>query len=318
MTTLFIFIMDCLPDEWRDYLLSIKRFWGKSKIYPQEQAIIFFTEKGKWHGGFCDRMKGIVSLFHYCLCKNIAFKINYEFPFNLAEFLQSNESEWMINKSEISFHREEAKLMNLIGDQSLKRLKNLKVKKQIHAFANRDIVSSLNLEYGTNYTWGELFKKLFQPTVELQKIIDLHIEIIGGEYVCAVFRFQNLLGDFEEYNYKSLPNNEKQILIEKCKHAVVDLQKHENGNILVTSDSELFLKELIGLKNVFAFPSKIVHIDSVIGESRNVYMKSFLDFYLLTKGIKIFAMGTKQMYKSDFPNYAAKVNNIPFERILIF
>jgi len=317
MTTLFIFIMDCLPDEWRDYLLSIKRFWGKSKIYPQEQAIIFFTEKGKWHGGFCDRMKGIVSLFHYCLCKNIAFKINYEFPFNLAEFLQSNESEWMINKSEISFHREEAKLMNLIGDQSLKRLKNLKVKKQIHAFANRDIVSSLNLEYGTNYTWGELFKKLFQPTVELQKIIDLHIEIIGGEYVCAVFRFQNLLGDFEEYNYKSLPNNEKQILIEKCKHAVVDLQKHENGNILVTSDSELFLKELIGLKNVFAFPSKIVHIDSVIGESRNVYMKSFLDFYLLTKGIKIFAMGTKQMYKSDFPNYAAKVNNIPFERILI-
>ncbi|MCL2597109.1 MAG: hypothetical protein FWD66_05520 [Paludibacter sp.] len=310
-------LLGYLPAEWRDTIFEKKRFRAKNIIFPQEQTLIFFTETGKWHGGFCDRMKGIVSLFHFCLCKNIRFKISYDFPYCLSEFLLPNEYDWIIKKGDISFHRQEAKLMNLIGDQSIKRLKNLKPKQQIHAFANRNLVLLLNSEYGTNYTWGELFKKLFKPVEKLQNEINKHLKIINGNYVCAVFRFQNLLGDFKEYNFKALLDNEKSILLEKCKQAVNDLQKRENCKILVTSDSESFLKELIGLKNVFAFPSKVVHIDNVAGESQDVYMKSFLDFFLLSEGVKIFCIGTKEMYPSEFPLYAAKVNDIPFERIII-
>ena len=317
LKTPLIFLLDRLPAAWRDFVFGIKRFRAKNKIFPQKQMLIFFTEEDKWHGGFCDRMKGIVSLFHFCLRKNITFKINYEFPFNLSEFLYPNEYDWTINKNEISFHRREAKLINLVSDQTLKRLKNLNTKKQIHAFANRNIVSLLNSEYGTNYIWSELFNRLFKPTEKLQKEIDKHLKIINGSYICIVFRFQNLLGDFQEYNYNPLPDNEKKALIEKCKQTVAGLQKRENCKILVTSDSESFLKELIELKYVFAFPSKVVHIDSVAGESQNVYMKSFLDFYLLSKGEKVFCIGTNEMYPSEFPLYAAKINNIPFERILI-
>ena len=307
-----------LPADWRDDVFGIKRFRAKNRIFPQEQTLIFFTEEGKWHGGFCDRMKGIVSLFHFCLCKNIKFKINYEFPFCLSGFLQPNEYDWIINRNEISFHRQEAKYMNLIGDQSLKRLKNLKSQKQIHALANRDVVSLLNSEYATDYTWGELFKKLFKPIEKLQNAIDEHIKIINGNYICAVFRFQNLLDDFQEYKYQPLKEIEQTGLIEKCKKAVLTLRNKETiKKILVTSDSTKFLNAVLDLENVFAFPSKVVHIDCVENEDNNVYMKSFLDFYLLLESEKIFSIGADKMYDSDFPRYAAKVNNIPFERILI-
>jgi len=312
------FVLDCLPAAWRDYLFSIKRFGTKQRIFPQQETIIFFTEKGKWHGGLCDRFKGIISLFHFCLCNEIVFKINHTFPFDLSDFLLPNEYNWLIGSEEISFHRQEAQLLNIIGDASIDRLVNLKSKKQIHAFANRDVVSILNAKYDTNFTWGEIFKKLFRPCHELQEDIDRHIKIIGTKYVCAVLRFQNLLGDFEEYGFKPLHSyNEKKSLIKKCKQAIIELQQKENCKILTTSDSQTFLRELNDIKNVYAFPSKIVHIDSVEGEKKNVYMKSFLDFYLLSESEKIFSIGSDIMYDSDFPRYAAKVNNIPFERILI-
>ena len=200
----------------------------------------------------------------------------------------------------------------------LKRLLNFKSKKQVQAFFNLDFVSELNDIFKTSYTWGELFKKLFKPAEKLQKEIDKHLEIIKGEYICAVFRFQNLFGDFQEYEYQPLNESEQNILIEKCSKALLELQKKEDcKKILVTSDSEKFLTFIANVENVFAFPAKVVHIDCVENEQDSVYMKSFLDFYLLSQGQKVFCVGTKEMYPSEFPMYAAKINNIPFERILI-
>ncbi len=45
-------------------------------------------------------------------------------------------------------------------------------------------------------------------------------------------------------------------------------------------------------------------------------MKPFIDFfYLISEAQKVFSIKNKDMYPSGFPQYAAKVNNIPFERI---
>jgi hypothetical protein len=310
-------IVRCLPPEFRDYLFGLKRFRTKNRNFTQPM-IIFFAEKGKWHGGFADRMKGIVTLYHYCLCKNIAFKINHTFPFVLSDFLLPNEYNWQIDSKEIGFNRKETKILNLIGDNTIKRLIKLKTEKQIHAFANRDVVGLLNGYYSVFYTWGELFKKLFKPAEDLQNMIDEHLKIIDGDYICATFRFQNLLGDFFEYDYKPLKEAEQTNLIKKCSKALLELQKKEDlKKILITSDSVKFLNYIRDLENIFAFPYKIVHIDCVANEENSVYMKSFLDFYLLSKGKKNFCIGTKEMYPSEFPMYAAKMNDAPFERISI-
>ncbi|MCL2328488.1 MAG: hypothetical protein FWC39_08250 [Bacteroidetes bacterium] len=309
-----------LPAGWRDCVFGLKRFRAKNRLFPKEHTLIFFTEKGKWHGGFTDRMKGIVSLFHFCVCSHIPFKIQYSYPFELSVFLQPNEYDWTVKKQEISYHRREALYMYLIGTAVAKRLKKIaKIPpKHIHAFANCDIVQQLNADFATQNTWGELFNKLFKPTELLQKEIDKHVKIINGNYICAVFRFQNLLGDFMEYDYKPVSNEEQNLLIEKCTKALVELQEEENcKKILITSDSVQFLTAVAHLEHIFAFPEKVVHIDCVDNEQNSVYMKSFLDFYLLSKGEKIFSIGTQEMYPSEFPLYAAKVAGIPFERIVI-
>jgi len=245
-------LLGFLPFDWRDFLHGLKRFRAKDRIFPSP-AIIFFTEKDKNNGGFADRMKGIVSIFHFCLCENIPFKINYAVPFELSDFLLPNEYDWQIDKQQISFHRKDARFFHLYGtiDESLKlkRLLKLKSKKQVQVFFNLDFVPELNKVFGVNYIWGDLYKKLFKPTDKLQSAIDKHKKIINGDYICAVFRFQNLLDDFQEYHYPSLRETEQDILMRKCSKALLELQKKEsNEKILVTSDSLKFLSRIKGLK----------------------------------------------------------------------
>jgi hypothetical protein len=263
-------------------------------------------------------MKGIVSVFHYCLCNNIDFRIYYKYPFELSDYLIPNQYDWTLKEGELGFNFFQTRFVNLIGDGSEKRLVKLQTKKQIHVYANRDIVNQLNNHYKTSYTWGKLFSILFKPTEELQKRINDCLSMINGEYICAVFRFQNLLGDFQEYNYQPLKAEEQSVLIENCTKALLDLQtKSDIKNVLVTSDSSKFLQTVAELDNIFAFPNKVVHIDSVKGAGKEVYQKSFVDFYLLSHGKKIYSIGTKAMYKSEFPLYAGKLNDIEFERILV-
>ena len=81
-----IFIVELLlghlPACLRDNIFGIKRFWAKKRIFPQEQKLIFFTENGKWHGGFTDRMKGIITFYYltlfFYLCKLFFLKIKID------------------------------------------------------------------------------------------------------------------------------------------------------------------------------------------------------------------------------------------------
>ncbi|MDR0231337.1 MAG: hypothetical protein LBI82_04380 [Dysgonamonadaceae bacterium] len=311
--------MKNLPVDQRDFILSLKRFNFKKREYPSRQLFIMVFDGKFFHGGLADRLKGIVSTFQYCYINNIEFRIKHTYPFDLSNYLPPNEYDWTLKLSDkISYHLLEVKYANFIGKSLFKRLIKLNTKKQIHCYANWNAVPELNTYYQTNYQWGELFKKLFKPTEELTNLVLDCKSKIGGPYICAVFRFQQLLGDFREYDYTELENSKKDELIEKCRQAIINLQNTSDcEKILVTSDSVLFLQNILGLEDVYTFPSKVVHIDTVEGESHNVYLKSFFDFYMLSEGIKIYSMGTDLMYKTEFPLYAAQLNNIPFERILI-
>jgi hypothetical protein len=89
---------------------------------------------------------------------------------------------------------------------------------------------------------------------------------------------------------------------------------HENINkkILVTSDSITFLTEAGKLPYVFVIPGKIAHIRYSFGLSKEVYMKSFIDYFLLTHSKKIYSVVEGKMYNSGFPKMAALHNKIPF------
>lgn len=143
--------------------------------------------------------------------------------------------------------------------------------------------------------------------------------------MATVFRFQNLLGDFSEYHYNPIVDRDvRKKLIERCLDAIRRIHsEYQDKEILVTSDSITFLREASKLEHVHIIPGTLIHMDGnkngIPGdyESFEVYLKSFLDFYMLSEAERIYRIGTSYMYPSAFPVYAAKVHNIPFESIVI-
>lgn len=292
-------------------------------------ACVAMVDGMAYHGGMCDRFKGIVSLYAYCKHHGIPFRIRYTYPFRLEDYLSPAAYDWILDDNEYTDNLLYSRVLYMRGEHLARRLLGLKVTRQVHFYTNRDLLERINdVLRGENetdrYDWGELFRELFRPCEGLRNRIDAIKRNIGGDYCAAVFRFQNLLGDFHEYRYKELAGaDEKEALVVKCLDAISELKKrHGDKALLVTSDSAAFLQRVSQIEGVHIIPGKLIHIDQVSGEAdgdtgREAYMKSFLDFYVLSEAQKIYRVGTSYMYPSEFPVYAAKVHGIPFESIEI-
>lgn len=212
-----------------------------------------------------------------------------------------------------------------------RRLLRLRTGRQVHFYTNRDLLRPINDAFPGHEPpgWGRLFCELFRPAPVLQERIDAIKREWGvgqtGGYVGAVFRFQNLLGDFPEYRFKAIADEaEREALMEQCLGALKNLRaRYADKLLLVTSDSVTFLQRAVQVDGVRIIPGTMVHMDGnkdVNAASRSkyeVYLKSFLDFYMLSEAEKIYRIGTRRMYPSEFPLYAAKVHDIPFESIVI-
>lgn len=295
--------------------------WRKTEVESLCPALVFMVNdaKGFYVGGMADRFKGIVSTYAWCKQRNIPFRIRHIFPFELADYLCPAQYDWRLKENEYTSSIWNAKLMRARGEYGRRLLKTKLKMKQLHFYGNRDFLQNINLAGKTNYTWGELFHELFQPNDELAESITRIKSNIGGPYISAVFRFQNLLGDFREYGYQILhdgDNREKLIL--KNLSGLVDLQKKNPGlPVLVTSDSSTFIKRASCIPGIHVIGGERVHIGCNSTAAYNTYLNSFIDFFVLADSLRIFSLGTSEMYPTQFPMYAAKVNDIPFERILL-
>ena len=280
------------------------------------------------HGGMCDRFKGIISLYAYCKHRGLPFRIRYTYPFRLEDYLSPAAYDWTLRPGEYTDNPLYSRVLYMRGEHLATRLLKLKTtRRQIHYYSNRDCLAHVNEALARRsedrYGWGDLFCELFRPGTVLAGRIAAVKKELGGDYCAAVFRFQNLLGDFHEYHFKPLGDkDEAERLIGKCLDAVKALKAaHADNALLVTSDSVTFLNRVSQVEGVHIIPGTLVHID---GQKHGhpatpyeTYLKSFLDFYVLTEARKIYRVGTSFMYPSEFPLYAAKVHNIPFEHIVI-
>lgn len=282
-----------------------------------------------FHGGMCDRFKGIISLYAYCKYHNLPFRIRYTYPFRLEDYLSPAAYDWTLKENEYTDNPRYSRILYMRGEHLATRLLRLKPKRQIHFYSNRDCLPRINDAYAGGaggrggFDWGELYRELFKPGTVLQERIESVKKGLGADYYAAVFRFQNLLGDFHEYHFKSIKDkDEAETLLKKCLDAIKNLQAaHENQALLVTSDSVTFLKRASQIEGVHVIPGTLVHMDGqkshIPADSYEIYLKSFLDFYVLSEARKIYRVGTSCMYPSEFPVYAAKIHNIPFESITV-
>lgn len=301
--------------------------FGKPK--SGQPLYVAMVDGRAFHGGMCDRFKGIVSLYAYCKYRNLPFRIRYTYPFRLEDYLSPATYDWTLKENEYTDNLRYSRILYMRGEHLATRLLRLKTKKQVHYYSNRDCLPHINNAYAGGdegrggFDWGELYRELFKPGPVLQERIESIKKGLGGDYYAAVFRFQNLLGDFHEYHFNSIKDqNEAETLLKKCLDAIKNLQaEHKNQTLLVTSDSVTFLKRASQMEGVHIIPGKLVHIDGqkngVPADSYEIYLKSFLDFYVLSEARKIYRVGTSFMYPSEFPVYAARVHNIPFESITV-
>lgn len=281
-----------------------------------------------FHGGMCDRFKGIISLYAYCKYRAIPFRIRYTYPFKLEDYLSPAAYDWTLHEGEYTDNPLYSRILYMRGEHLATRLLKLNARKQIHFYSNRDCLPQINAACaGQNrlqgYDWGELYRELFKPgPVLAERIRSIKAGLSSG-YYAAVFRFQNLLGDFHEYHFKSIVDSgEAEELIQKCLDALRHLQNaHPSQSLLVTSDSVTFLNRASQLDGVHIIPGTLIHMDGqkrhIPKDTYEIYLKSFLDFYVLSEAQKIYRIGTPCMYPSEFPIYAAKVHGIPFESITI-
>lgn len=308
----------------KEYWMALTRFNWKYEPAPTGGAdAVAIIDGTQYHGGMCDRFKGIITLYAYCKQRGLGFRILHTHPFRLEDYLAPAEYDWVLKPGELSTNIRYSRFFHMRGEYLAKRLKKLETSRQIHYDGNRDCVDILNEDRGTDYKWGELFRELFRPAPEVAARLQELKEEIGGPYNASVFRFQNLLGDFKEYMYRPINDaGKRETLITRCLEGLKRHISETDGKpMLVTSDSVTFLAKAAEIEGVFIIPGSLSHMGGEkkdkVADPYMTYMKSFLDFYMLSEAESVACIGTPQMYPSAFPEYAAKVNDRPFSRITV-
>jgi hypothetical protein len=276
------------------------------------------------HGGLGDRLKGIISTYAVCKIKSLPFRICFDSPFVLQDYLVPNRYDWMVKPGErVVFSRKCAKIINVHNYPESNALFGLPQASsmQYHVYGNMNILDRINERFAVDFRWADLFDELFRPSDLLAQSIGEHTARTGGAYISLHFRFQQLLGDFRDPDCKTLPVAQREALIRRSLDYVLDIQKQVPSKILVLSDSNSFIKRLEeqATDNVRTLPGEVVHMDYA-GKGDNAspsHLKTFLDFFMLRQSIKVVTVVADRMRMSEFPLYAALSAGIPHETVRI-
>jgi RNAse (barnase) inhibitor barstar len=240
----------------------------------------------------------------------------------LREYLKPNKQNWVTNTGELNFCIRNSRIITYTGYE-INRLNRRIRQYHIYRHAGFDVLKQCNVP-DSDLLWRTLFNELFCPSeLLLKKIESFHIE--ENTYIAVVLRFLNALEPFEE-NLKPFYDNslhspeDKQRLMTKCIDAINKLQIRygTTTKILVFSDSRLFLNKV---KDEL---SDIVVLDGKIGNIRNNYsqtimnevaLKSFVDFFMISRASKVYRICAPEMYYSAFPVYAAVAGGKEFESV---
>lgn len=273
------------------------------------------------HGGFTDRIRGILAVYKWAKEKGYIYKINWTYPYNLSDYLKPNKVDWEISPIQISFNQEEACPVAIFDYKIpyqwhvFNRIMNSRMAgnyKQYHVYSNID---------GAENEYKKLFDELFVPSLDIRENVKHHLLYLGDHYVSFTFRFQELLGDFKEKGtWITLNENDRRSLIDKCISIVSKEydKKGLKGRVLVTSDSISFLTEISKVLDfVYIIPGQICHMDyKREKEDHDVNMRSFIDFFLLAKASSSYLVCCDKMYRSNFAKYASIYGEHEYQEII--
>lgn len=293
-----------------------------SILKPRKTVVYMALPETTFSGGLSDRLRGIVAIYAECKKRGFLFRLVFE-PLHLQDYISPNEYDWRISDSELiwntkkcfpcvllTYHSNSKNLYQYFVQSLVLKYFLQKNYQQIHVYSN---MICRDNEY------SDLYHELFKPAPELKKQIDYHLNQIGGarSYVSCTFRFRQLLGDFKDGG-ETLSDKVKESYIERCIKSVLDLHaQNPDGYILVTADSYVFLQHLSNchLPYVYIIPGKVVHLGFTFDASKQTYMKSFVDMYMISYARRVYLVRDKKMYHSGFPYRTALLGKTDYQEI---
>lgn len=301
----------------------VERFKEKSLIHDydfsscsSDNEVICMIDGKVKHGGLTDRINGIISCFDAALKANRNFKIHFRHPFNLKDYLVPNKYDWIINPENIVLNQDSKPLFIRSINTRQEEQRGIQLLHDLIKYPNKQLHVYTNINSVDDESYHRIFHKLFKPSIQLNDILDKEREQINGCYVSATFRFQQLLNDFKEGDYKILHCKERDELISKCISVIKELNKfNPNKKILVTSDSSTFLEKIRDLSYVYVISGKTVHMEYDNSNDFSTHVKAFVDLFLISEAEIIYSIVVKPMYESGFPKFASKIHNRPFKLI---
>ena len=291
---------------------------------------IFMVDGRVHHGGMFDRLKGAITVYAIAKALGKEFKINWYYPFQLDRYLEPVKDhnnyicDWRTDEQQMTLESKNFQVVIAYGEfaNPTRLWKNRN--SETLFYYGYDSLKDVNAHFGTNYDWGALYRELFKPTKYLQSYLDAFQSEIGSEYIAIHTRWLNLLGDKVEYtdiNPELESTESKNILMEAAVSKIRGLfgkAKLEDPTIrlMIASDSMTFIsymKQVI--PDVYIVPGTVKHIDTAGETDDSENIKMFTDYYLIAQAKRVYSLWHEGMWKSAFPEYAAKIGGVPFERI---
>lgn len=118
--------------------------------------------------------------------------------------------------------------------------------------------------------------------------------------------------------WKSLKTQEERnSLIKRCKDGISQVMKKNQGKeVYVFSDSKVFLDSLSDMPVKVLPYEHIGHVSE--GVKEDATFKSFLDLYIMSKGIAVYRFCAPELYSiSHYALLAATIGDIPFDDIKV-
>ncbi|NHM01134.1 hypothetical protein [Flavobacterium difficile] len=300
------------------FISFLKIYWQLLQSFSvsrsEQTTIIVCFDGSVSHGGLLDRLKGVISFYEVAKIKQIDFKIYFNHPFQLSDFLQPNAVNWKLETLQFNpFQDEVLYLMNNFSVNPL-ALIDAKKNKKYFIYCNIDYLKNMHQDFSDatiQETWRTNYNQLFTESPILKEAI---FKLPQEKNIVCHTRFTSLMGDFADTTSVILNASEKENLVQKIIEKINNIQQqHSNLPIYVLSDSLVFLDAIKATTNFNTLSGTPKHVDvKSTFSSFEEHLKTFTDFYFISKSEQVFLLKIDQMYSSGFSKYAAIIGNKPF------
>lgn len=274
--------------------------WRKDREVTGNTVYFIFDPTQK-HPGMTDRVKVIVCCYWIAKQNGFDFKVVYDRPHRLSDYLGDNIVPWEAERSELSYSLQNSRLLSYNGSRPMPHLS--KRVKQYHIWHYIGINILINNKIpDASRIWSECFNELFKPSPRLASAFQA-TGLVPRKYAAVHLRFVNALEHFEDGFFNAISPAEQLLLIDRCLAALADIrQQCHDLPLYVFSDSTRFLT-VAREAGYLSLEGQIGHIS--FSNDSDTLLKAFLDSYAISQSAKAYRVLGGSMYDSTFPYYAA-------------